>query len=273
MLRLMNVIAVVVLIGSAVYAYSIKYSDDLPGRETSTRLKHEMQAENDGLAMSRAEWAHVAAPVRVEALADQYLGGQVMQLSQIATLSSLPDKGPATDAIGNELKDLGVGAAKGPVAPGASASADGRDRPWPGAAARIEPEFDAGLRAGAGRGAGLRARSPRSPASRRAAAVNAEKGVASRSSALISRKARFRIRLTALAFGSLFLLFIGRKLAYLGTKPDPESRAARRREAVSAARPDNLDRNGELLATDVKVMSVFADPRRDHRQGRGGRSF
>ena len=33
-------------------------------------------------------------------------------------------------------------------------------------------------------------------------------------------------------------------------------------QAVSGARPDLLDRNGEILATDVKTMSVFAEPRR-----------
>lgn len=31
---------------------------------------------------------------------------------------------------------------------------------------------------------------------------------------------------------------------------------------MAAARPDLLDRNGEILATDVKTMSVFAEPRR-----------
>ena len=33
-------------------------------------------------------------------------------------------------------------------------------------------------------------------------------------------------------------------------------------EAVSGARPDLLDRNGDILATDVKTMSVFAEPNR-----------
>ncbi|WP_439329676.1 peptidoglycan D,D-transpeptidase FtsI family protein, partial [Candidatus Rhodoblastus alkanivorans] len=73
-------------------------------------------------------------------------------------------------------------------------------------------------------------------------------------------KSRFRIRLTALAFSGLFLLFVGR-LAYLGTKPDPESLRREASEAISAARPEIVDRNGELLAMDVKVMSVFAEPR------------
>jgi len=33
-------------------------------------------------------------------------------------------------------------------------------------------------------------------------------------------------------------------------------------DAVAAARPDILDRNGEVLATDIKVTSIFAEPRR-----------
>ncbi|MCI4680567.1 hypothetical protein K9U39_10125 [Rhodoblastus acidophilus] len=122
MLRLMNVLAIVVLIGSAVYAYSIKYAT-LYQVEKVARLKRELQAEKNGLAMARAEWAHVAAPVRIEALADQYLGGQVMQLSQIASLASLPDRGPSTDEIGAELKQLGLGSpVTTPGAAGATAT-------------------------------------------------------------------------------------------------------------------------------------------------------
>ena len=33
-------------------------------------------------------------------------------------------------------------------------------------------------------------------------------------------------------------------------------------DQVAAARPDILDRNGEVLATDIKVMSIFAEPKR-----------
>jgi hypothetical protein len=71
-------------------------------------MKHELQTEKDSLAMLRAEWAHVANPVRVETLADQLLGGQVMQLTQIATLAGLPDKGARGDAIGAQLLSLGL---------------------------------------------------------------------------------------------------------------------------------------------------------------------
>lgn len=70
-----------------------------------------------------------------------------------------------------------------------------------------------------------------------------------------------RMRLAALAFLGLYGLICG-KLVYLGFKPEPATARRAAAEAVAAARPDILDRNGEVLATDVKVMSVFAEPRR-----------
>ena len=107
MLRILNVLAIVVLVGSAVYAYSIKYAT-LYQAERMVKLKHELQNEKDSLAVLRAEWAHVANPVRIETLADQHLGGQVMLLSQIATLATLPDKVSHGDEIGSKLNDLGL---------------------------------------------------------------------------------------------------------------------------------------------------------------------
>ena len=107
MLRILNVLAIVVLVGSAVYAYSIKYAT-LYQAERMVKMKRELQNEKDALAVLRAEWAHVANPVRIETLADQHLGGQVMQLSQIATLATLPDKAARGDEIGAKMQDLGL---------------------------------------------------------------------------------------------------------------------------------------------------------------------
>jgi cell division protein FtsI (penicillin-binding protein 3) len=74
-------------------------------------------------------------------------------------------------------------------------------------------------------------------------------------------KGRRRIRVIALCFVCLFAT-INVRLIYLGFKPDPQSIRRAAADALSGARPDILDRNGEILATDVKVMSVFAEPRR-----------
>ena len=74
-------------------------------------------------------------------------------------------------------------------------------------------------------------------------------------------KSTWRIRLVAVAFACIFGV-IGAKLVYLGSKPEPQSLRRAASEAVSRPRPEILDRNGEILATDIKVMSVFAEPRR-----------
>ena len=70
-----------------------------------------------------------------------------------------------------------------------------------------------------------------------------------------------RMRLVAFLFFGIYALICGR-LVYLGLKPDPATLRRAAADAVAAARPDLLDRNGEILAADVKTMSVFAEPRR-----------
>ena len=74
-------------------------------------------------------------------------------------------------------------------------------------------------------------------------------------------KSTRRIRIVACGFVCLYAV-IGGRLVYLGMKPDANSLRRAASEAVSAARPDILDRNGEVLAVDVKTMSIFAEPRR-----------
>ncbi len=75
-------------------------------------------------------------------------------------------------------------------------------------------------------------------------------------------KSGFRLRLIALAFVGVYGL-IDAKLVMLGlSKEPPQSLKAVASDAVSGARPDLLDRNGQMMATDIKTMSVFAEPRR-----------
>ena len=62
---------------------------------------------------------------------------------------------------------------------------------------------------------------------------------------------------------ALAYIGIGVKLVLLGLSHDPPlTLKVAADQAASGARPDLLDRNGEILATDVKTMSVFAEPRR-----------
>jgi cell division protein FtsI (penicillin-binding protein 3) len=73
-------------------------------------------------------------------------------------------------------------------------------------------------------------------------------------------KSSGRMRIVAVAFLCLYAV-IGGRLVLLGFKPDPTTMRRSGGETIAAARPDVLDRNGEILATDVKTMSVFAEPR------------
>ena len=75
-------------------------------------------------------------------------------------------------------------------------------------------------------------------------------------------KSGFRLRLIALAFLGVYGL-IDAKLIKLGlSKEPPAGLKAAASDAVSGARPELLDRNGGVMAQDIRTMSVFAEPRR-----------
>jgi cell division protein FtsI (penicillin-binding protein 3) len=74
-------------------------------------------------------------------------------------------------------------------------------------------------------------------------------------------KARARIGLAILAFAAVYAVIAVRLVMFAVV---PESHFARRGgggDAVATARPDILDRNGMILATDVRAPSLFAEPR------------
>ena len=72
-------------------------------------------------------------------------------------------------------------------------------------------------------------------------------------------RTRNRVVMTMAVFFSIYGAIAGR-LVYLGLQdPDSSSGPTSR---VTASRPDIVDRNGEVLATDIKTASLFAEPRR-----------
>ena len=75
-------------------------------------------------------------------------------------------------------------------------------------------------------------------------------------------KSEPRVGLVILGFSALFLAITGR-LVMLATLPNEQVGLRRATSnAISAARPDIIDRNGEVMATDIRTVSVFAEPRR-----------
>jgi cell division protein FtsI (penicillin-binding protein 3) len=72
-------------------------------------------------------------------------------------------------------------------------------------------------------------------------------------------RGRTRVLMTMAVFFGIYSV-IGGRLVYLGLQ-DPET-GVRSFERNTAARPDIVDRNGQVLATDIKTASLFAEPRR-----------
>ena len=73
-------------------------------------------------------------------------------------------------------------------------------------------------------------------------------------------KSTARLGLVAIAFVGLYGL-IGGRLVYLGVRQEEqETVRSSARSAISIARPTILDRNGEMMASDLRTVSIFAEP-------------
>ena len=103
MIRFLNIVAVLCLIGSAAYAYSIKY-ETLYWSEQAAKLKGRIARERDSIAVLKADWQHLNRPDRLQAVVERHLDLQPISVQQLARLSDLPDKAPRIDEIARLLQ-------------------------------------------------------------------------------------------------------------------------------------------------------------------------
>src|ERR1700754_2403600 len=75
-------------------------------------------------------------------------------------------------------------------------------------------------------------------------------------------KARARVGFAILAFAAVYAVIGGRLVMYATLGDSHGARRTASQDAIATARPDIVDRNGEVLATDVKAPSLFGEPRR-----------
>ena len=246
------------------------------------KTRHLIDREKDAINLLRAEYAHLARPDRVQALADSKLGLQPLALSQIATVDELPDAQPKVDfdrphpriarIHGRQLHPRGHRRrldASGEVTGWPRPRSSPRVKPKPRTGRASIPQISWLTPPSRGCGAFCRRisasisnRQPRAAVARRQS-TNARLKAFARE-LLSTRLDRSGARIRTLALG-LFVAYaaLGAKLLALGLSHDPpQTLKAAADDAVSGARPDLLDRNGAILATDVKTMSVFAEPNR-----------
>ena len=86
--RLSVIIALAVLLGSAVYAYGIKYDTIVLGEQIA-RQKIKIQKEKDQIALLKAEWQFLNRPDRIQALSDMQGDMTALQAQQIVRWSDI----------------------------------------------------------------------------------------------------------------------------------------------------------------------------------------
>ena len=77
-----------------------------------------------------------------------------------------------------------------------------------------------------------------------------------------SVKAKARLGLAIVAFAAVYAVIALRLVMFAAASDGHGGRRGVGQDAVATARPDILDRRGEILATDVKSPSLFAEPRK-----------
>ncbi|MES1148264.1 MAG: penicillin-binding transpeptidase domain-containing protein, partial [Bradyrhizobium guangdongense] len=75
-------------------------------------------------------------------------------------------------------------------------------------------------------------------------------------------KARARVGFAVLAFAVVYAILAGRLVMFAIGADNHSAGRTGSRDAIATARPDIVDRNGAILATDVKAPSLFGEPRR-----------
>lgn len=137
MLRFLNVFAVLALVASASWAYSVKY-DTIFYVEQIKKSEARNERERDAIAILKAEWQFLTKPERLQILATRHLNLQALKASQIIRPNELPDRKGKPDAIAEKLEDLGLVTGSTPnqglkssgrtPAPAATGSTGGRTR-------------------------------------------------------------------------------------------------------------------------------------------------
>ena len=75
-------------------------------------------------------------------------------------------------------------------------------------------------------------------------------------------KAKARLGLAIVAFSALYCVIALRLVMFSTVSDSHGTRRSVGADATATARPDIVDRNGQVLATDVKTPSLFAEPRK-----------
>ena len=105
--RLSAFLAIMILMGSAVYAYSVKY-ETIVLAEQIAKHKLKISREKESIALLKAEWQFLNRPDRIQALVEQHSDLQALQIQQIVRWADVPVRKDREDKIGHKRDTLGL---------------------------------------------------------------------------------------------------------------------------------------------------------------------
>ena len=93
-MRILHLLVIGVLVFAAAYVYRIKM-ESTARTERVLRLHAEIREQRDAIAVLRAEWTRLDAPLRLQGLAERHLSLKPLNATQYDTLKNLPDRPPS----------------------------------------------------------------------------------------------------------------------------------------------------------------------------------
>src|SRR5262249_18052152 len=106
-MRIIHFLVVGMLIFAAAYVYRIKM-ESTSRVERVQRLNAEIREQRDAIAVLRAEWAKLDAPLRLQGLTERHLALKPVTAQQYDQLKNLPERPPSftpePDPIGSMLR-------------------------------------------------------------------------------------------------------------------------------------------------------------------------
>ena len=92
-MRIIHLFVIAALVFAAAYVYRIKM-ESTSRTERVLRLHAEIREQRDAIAVLRAEWARLDAPLRLQGLAERHLPLKPLNATQYDSLKNLPERPP-----------------------------------------------------------------------------------------------------------------------------------------------------------------------------------
>ncbi len=92
-MRILHLLVIGVLVFAAAYVYRIKM-ESTARTERVLRLHAEIREQRDAIAVLRAEWTKLDAPLRLQGLAERHLALKPLNARQYDQLKNLPERPP-----------------------------------------------------------------------------------------------------------------------------------------------------------------------------------